>query len=150
MKNHIQLNIKDNEATLSYLSHKIILPIGIKNFNGFKFQHSPITAYEAEMAIEHIENAIITGKKQLPDGEILLSNNNKMLGLLIENRHVDGEFITTPQIEDAFNELVNVINGSPIHSTQLPTNSEFSAFLLIIREITHHWSLNGITYNYSQ
>jgi len=150
MKNHIQLNIKDNEATLSYLSHKIILPIGIKNFNGFKFQHSPITAYEAEMAIEHIENAIITAKKQLPDGEILLSNNNKMLGLLIENRHVDGEFITTPQIEDAFNELVNVINGSPIHSTQLPTNSEFSAFLLIIREITHHWSLNGITYNYSQ
>ncbi|WP_353242509.1 hypothetical protein [Providencia sp.] len=150
MKNHIQLEIKDSETTLSYLSTKISLPIGIKNFNGYKFQHSPITAYEAEMAIEHIENAIIPAKKQLPDGEILLSSNNKILGLLIENRHIDSEFITAPQIEDAFNELVNVINGSPIHSTQLPTNSEFSAFLLIIREITHHWSLNGITYNYSQ
>ncbi|WP_275075373.1 hypothetical protein [Providencia rettgeri] len=147
MKNHIQLDIKDNEATLSYLSHKIILPIGIKNFNGFKFQHSPITAYEAEMAIEHIENAIIPVKKQLPEGKILLFSNDEKLGLLIENRRFDGEFITTLQIEDAFNELVNVINGSPIHSTQLPTNSEFSAFLLIIREITHHWGLNGITYN---
>ena len=46
MKNHIQLDIQDNEAILSYLSDKIILPIGIKNFNGFTFQHSPITAYE--------------------------------------------------------------------------------------------------------
>ncbi len=147
MKNHIQLDIQDNEAILSYLSDKIILPIGIKNFNGFTFQHAPITAYEAEMAIEHIENAIIPIKKQLPTGEILLFSHDKKLNLLIESRHINGNFITTSQIEDAFNELVDVINGSPIHSTQLPTNSEFSAFLLIIREITHHWSLHGITYN---
>lgn len=147
MENHIQLDIKDSETLLSYLSTEISLPIGTKNFNGFSIQHTPITAYDAEIAIEHIENAIIPVKRQFPDGEILLSSNNKMLGLLIENRHVNGEFITTPQIEDAFNELVNVINGSPIHSTQLPTNIEFSAFLLIIREITHHWGLNGITYN---
>ncbi|MBS0858829.1 hypothetical protein [Providencia rettgeri] len=147
MKNHIQLDIQDNEAILSYLSDKIILPIGIKNFNGFTFQHASITAYEAEMAIEHIENAIIPIKKQLPTGEILLFSHDNKLNLLIESRHINGNFITTSQIEDAFNELVDVINGSPIHSTQLPTNSEFSAFLLIIREITHHWSLHGITYN---
>lgn len=147
MKNHIQLDIKDSETTLSYLSTKISLPIGIKNFNGFSFQHSPITAYEAEMAIEHVENAIIPAKKQLPDGEILLFSNDSKLNQLIENKNISGNFLATEKIEMAFNELVNVINGSPLHSTKLPTTSEFSAFLLIIREITHHWGLNGITYN---
>ncbi|MGG4662034.1 hypothetical protein [Providencia vermicola] len=147
MENHIQLDIKDSETLLSYLSTKISLPIGIKNFNGFSFQHSPITAYEAEVAIEHIENAIIPVKRQLPEGEICLCCHNIKLGLLLEKTNTCNNFLTTEKIESAFNELVNVINGSPIHSTNLPHDSEFSAFLLIIRELTHHWNLRGITYN---
>ncbi|MDR5687044.1 hypothetical protein [Morganella morganii] len=39
---------------------------------------------------------------------------------------------------------MNVISGSPVSSTSLPSDKQFTAFLLIIREITHHWGLAGL------
>lgn len=146
MENHIQLDIKAHETLISYLSNNISLPIGFKNLSGFEFQHSPITPYEAEIAIEHIENAIIPARKRLPQGQLILFCHDDKLHLLLENSHTQGTFLATSLIESVFNELVNVINGSPANATTLPTNKEFSAFLLIIREITHHWNLDGVTY----
>lgn len=147
MTNHIQLNIDSQESTLSSTSQTFTLPIGENNFNGFTFQHSPITPYEAEMAIEHIENVIIPVRKKILIENIVLSSDNEKLKILWEHIGTAENFLATTQIEEAFNELVNIINGSPISSTNLPSDKSFTAFLLIIREFTHHWGLTGIYIN---
>lgn len=48
------------------------LPLGDSVIDGFVFQHSPVTAYEAEVAIEHIENRIIPARAALPAGDLIL------------------------------------------------------------------------------
>lgn len=144
MMNNILLDIQPHESKLMYLSNIVVLPIGTNSLNGFSFQHSPITPYEAEIAIEHIENIIIPARKQFSLDEIMLSSRDQKLSILWNAVGKIENFLTTEQIESAFNQLINVINGSPIHSTQLPTDKSFSAFLLILREITHHWGLSGI------
>lgn len=145
MTTYIQLTIKNDLSILTCQSDDITLPIGMININGYSLQHSPITSYEAEMAIEHIEDTIIPARKLFPTGHISLSCTNKELKQLLMDNDNLRQFISTSQIESAFNELVNVINGSPSNSTTLPLDKSFSAFLLIIREITHHWGLEGIT-----
>lgn len=145
MTTHIQLNIDNDKSVLTFQSRTVTLPIGMTNINGYSFLHSPITPYEAEIAIEHIENIIIPVKKQIPPGGISLSCTNKELKQLIIATENLPLFISTSQLESAFNELVNVINGSPPNSTTLPSDKSFTAFLLIIREMTHHWELDGIT-----
>lgn len=142
--NNILFDIKLHESTLASLSNIVVLPIGTDNLNGFAFQHSPVTPYEAEIAIEHVENIIIPARKQFSLDEIMLSGHDEKLNILWEVVGKIDNFLTTEQIESAFNELINVINGSPIHSTLLPSDKSFTAFLLIIREVTHHWGLSGI------
>ncbi|EJD6083054.1 hypothetical protein EX227_15050 [Providencia rettgeri] len=144
MMNAIQLEITPQETNLSFLSNKITLPIGSDSINGFKFQHSPITPYEAEIAIELIENTVIPARKQLSINNPVLINRDNKLKAIWQHTGNTEYFLTTQQIESAFNELVNVINGSPINSTTLPTDTSFTAFLIIIRELTHHWELDGI------
>lgn len=143
---NIQLEIKDHETILSSkYNGVIVLPIGLKSLNGFEFKHSPITPYEAELAIEHIENIIIPARKHFTADKISVSCSDHNLYIVQGNELKAGSLITTSNIESVFNELVNIINGSPAHLSSIPTNSLFSAFLLIIREITHHWMLDGIT-----
>ena len=48
------------------------LPLGDSVIDGLVFQHSPVTAYEAEVAIEHIENRIIPARAALPAGDLIL------------------------------------------------------------------------------
>ncbi|MEQ4923944.1 hypothetical protein [Proteus hauseri] len=145
MKEFIQLTIEDTQTTLQSQSEKMTLPIGIQQIDGYSFQHSPITPYEAEVAIEHIENVIIPARyKFSTDNPILQCNDIRLIHLFDKNNQTV-DFLSTQHIENAFNELVNVINGSPINTTTLPVDKSFTAFLLILREISHHWQLSGIT-----
>ena len=101
-----------------------------------------MTAYEAEVAIEHIENRIIPARAALPAGDLILHCPDPRLNYLLTGD--DAGFLSTEETERAFNEIVNVISGSPVSSTSLPSDKQFTAFLLIIREITHHWGLAGL------
>lgn len=139
---NIKLSIAENETILAFQSTVISLPIGTSNIDGYRLKNSPVTPYEAEMAIEHIENIIIPARKKIPFEEITISCSDEPLNNILAGK---ASFLPTSQIESAFNELANVINGSPSNSTSLPLDKSFTAFLLIIREITHHWGVDGIT-----
>ncbi|MCF3191222.1 hypothetical protein LRP12_29775, partial [Pseudomonas aeruginosa] len=91
-----------------------------------------------------IENTVIPARKQLSINNPVLINRDNKLKAIWQHTGNTEYFLTTQQIESAFNELVNVINGSPINSTTLPTDTSFTAFLIIIRELTHHWELDGM------
>ena len=102
------------------------LPLGDSVIDGLVFQHSPVTAYEAEVAIEHIENRIIPARAALPAGDLILHCPDPRLNYLLTGD--DAGFLSTEEIERAFNEIVNVISGSPVSSTSLPSDKQFTAF----------------------
>ncbi|HCT8189118.1 TPA: hypothetical protein OT922_001801 [Morganella morganii] len=139
---HLTLQITATETRIFSAEADVRLPLGDSVIDGFVFQHSPVTAYEAEVAIEHIENRIIPVRAALPAGELILHCPDLRLNYLLSGDKTD--FLSTEEIERGFNEIVNVISGSPVSSTSLPSDKQFTAFLLIIREITHHWGLTGL------
>lgn len=139
---HLTLQIAAAETRIFSSEAGVRLPLGDSVIDGFTFQHSPLTAYEAEVAIEHIENRIIPARAALPAGELILHCPDPRLNYLLTGDEAD--FLSAEEIERAFNEIVNVISGSPVSSTSLPSDKHFTAFLLIIREITHHWGLAGL------
>ncbi|ROJ29934.1 hypothetical protein [Morganella morganii] len=139
---HMTLQITATETRIFSAGADVRLPLGDSVIDGFIFQHSPVTAYEAEVAIEHIENRIIPARAALPAGDLILYCPDPRLNYLLTGD--DAGFLFTGEIERAFNEIVNVISGSPVSSTSLPSDKQFTAFLLIIREITHHWGLTGL------
>lgn len=142
MVTHLTLQITATETRIFSAGADVRLPLGDSAIDGFIFQHSPVTAYEAEVAIEHIENRIIPARAALPAGDLILHCPDPRLNYLLTGD--DAGFLFTGEIERAFNEIVNVISGSPVSSTSLPSDKQFTAFLLIIREITHHWGLAGL------
>lgn len=139
---HMTLQITATETRIFSAGADVRLPLGDSVIDGFIFQHSPVTAYEAEVAIEHIENRIIPARAALPAGDLILHCPDPRLNYLLTGD--DAGFLSTEEIERGFNEIVNVISGSPVSSTSLPSDKQFTAFLLIIREITHHWGLTGL------
>ncbi|WP_413494677.1 hypothetical protein [Morganella psychrotolerans] len=142
MTTHLTIQIVATETLISAPSGTLRIPVGDSVIDGFMFQHSPVTPYEAEIAIEHIENCIIPARAKLPAGELVLHCVDLRLNHLFYGDKTD--YLLTTEIECAFNEVVNVINGSPVSSTSIPSDKQFTAFLLIIREITHHWGLDGL------
>ncbi|HCU0879203.1 TPA: hypothetical protein OUG05_002503 [Morganella morganii] len=139
---HLTLQITATETRIFSAEADVRLPIGDSVIDGVVFQHSPVTACEAEAAIEHIENRIIPARAALPAGDLILHCPDPRLNYLLTGDEAD--FLSTEEIERGFNEIVNVISGSPVSSTPLPSDKQFTAFLLIIREITHHWGLAGL------
>ncbi|UXJ03527.1 hypothetical protein N6Y36_17430 [Morganella morganii] len=142
MVTHLTLQITATETRIFSAEADVRLPLGDSVIDGFVFQHSPVTAYEAEVAIEHIENRIILARAALPAEDLILHCPDPRLNYLLTGD--DAGFLSTEEIERGFNEIVNVISGSPVSSTSLPSDKQFTAFLLIIREITHHWGLTGL------
>ena len=139
---HMTLQITATETRIFSAGADVRLPLGDSVIDGFIFQHSPVTAYEAEVAIEHIENRIIPARAALPAEDLILHCPDPRLNYLLTGD--DAGFLSTEEIERGINEIVNVISGSPVSSTSLPSDKQFTAFLLIIREITHHWGLAGL------
>ena len=142
MVTHLTLQITATETRIFSAEADVRLPLGDSVIDGFVFQHSPVTAYEAEVAIEHIENRIIPARAALPAEDLILHCPDPRLNYLLTGD--DAGFLSTEEIERGFNEIVNVISGSPVSSTSLPSDKQFTAFLLITREITHHWGLTGL------
>ncbi|EPW8797457.1 hypothetical protein ACWQOS_002333 [Morganella morganii] len=142
MVTHLTLQITATETRIFSAEADVRLPLGDSVIDGFVFQHSPVTAYEAEVAIEHIENRIIPARAALPAEDLILHCPDPRLNYLLTGD--DAGFLSTEETERGFNEIVNVISGSPVSSTSLPSDKQFTAFLLIIREITHHWGLTGL------
>lgn len=141
MSQAIEIVIKSHETIITLSSEQISMPIGDENLNGYVPQHSPITPYEAEIAIEHIEDVIMPMVHQLPQHPFTaVCHDPRLRSLLI--KHDSSNTISTEQLENKFHEVVNVINGAPIQSTNIPTDKNFILFLLIIREISHHWRLD--------
>lgn len=141
MSQTVEITVKSHETIITLPSGQISMPIGDENLNGYIPQHSPITPYEAEIAIEHIEDVIMPMIHQLPPQPFTAICFDSRLQSLLPNTS-QFHTISTEMLENKFNEVVNVINGAPIQSTNIPTDQKFTLFLLIIREISHHWRLD--------
>lgn len=125
----------------------LTMPLGtIKTGRGY-FRHDPPSTLEIEHAIEAIEDALSRIHAAVPAGSAwhttdpLIGQIAQVAGVAAGPEVVLGREL----VELAFNRLAAVSAGRPPAQDAIPTDPEFAAALLILREFMHHLQFESIT-----
>ncbi len=110
-------------------------------------KHEPATEYELEMGIAEIEEDLMKVVRKLPAERSLFSSNSEVkkiamvAGLDIEKR-VDLDIDT---VEDIFRKMSGVAYGTPSSRFNIPEDREFTAMVLVLREMMHHTGYDKVS-----
>ena len=113
---------------------------------GKLFRHVPPTAYEMEEGIMVVEDALAPLRLQLPERSTLYGSG-VLLREVARHAGLSGSgvlWLPTTQLEFTFGRFAEVVQGRPAALEGLPTDGEFAARLLILRELSHHLGFDGI------
>lgn len=110
------------------------------------FKHAPATALELENAIAIVEDEIararpsLLGSVPLHTADAPLCEIARLAGISDSSAMV----LSRDAVEQTFERMVSVALGRPAARSGLPIDNEFSARLLILRELMHHLQLATI------
>lgn len=125
----------------------LVMPIGtVKTGSGY-FRHGLPSVLEIEHAIEAIEDALSRIQAAVPAGSTL-QTADPLIGRIAETAGVAAgpeTVLGRELVELAFNRLAAVSAGRPPAQDAIPTDPEFAAALLILREFMHHLQFESIT-----
>lgn len=129
-------------------SFGIVFKIGSKNIANNYFKHTPPTPSEAEEGIMIVEDEIMPFHKKLTPGTLLYCADKETETILSLSHpgFRNNKTLNRTDIEILFGRLSAIIAGRPASMDILPTDNEFAARLLIIREILHHLGFIQIDY----
>ena len=104
------------------------------------FKTSPPTPLAMENAIAAVEDAVMPLRPLLPSGARLLSTDAVLRQIAALSGMVPAQMmrLSLEALEDTFNRLVSVVEGTPASRMGLPESPAFAATLLILRELMHH------------
>lgn len=129
------------------IERHIVLNIGARKTSSEHFKHSPPSPYEMETAIMIVEDEIARAPDVLLAGSQLRSSDAgiREIALLAGLENQTEISLGIDELEMLFDRLAYVVQGRPGASEDLPTNAEFCARLLILREFMHHLGFPSIT-----
>jgi hypothetical protein len=109
-------------------------------------KHEPANDSELEMGIAEIEDGLMKIVQLLPARRSLVSSNSEVkkiaaIGGLDLKGRVDLDIDT---VEDIFRKLSGVAYGTPSPRFNIPENREFTAMVLVLREVMHHAGYNKV------
>jgi exopolyphosphatase/pppGpp-phosphohydrolase len=126
---------------------RLMLQLGTANVSRDHFRHTPPTPRELEDAIQAVEDEIgsihsrITGASQLVTKDIAIRELARLAGAS-PNPTLS---LSREAVEATFNRMVATSSNQPPGRDGLPTNADFTATLLILREFMHHLDFASIT-----
>jgi exopolyphosphatase/pppGpp-phosphohydrolase len=125
----------------------VTLAIGWQAIADGFFKHTPATAIELENAIAIVEDEIARARPSLPDKLALHTADAQLreIARLSGIAESAAMVLSRDAMEQTFELLVAVAAGRPAAQSGLPTDNEFAARLLILREIMHHLQFSTIT-----
>ena len=112
-----------------------------------KYFHAPRPGEIAvEAAIAEVEEAIMPLRLLVPANARCVTGDRCVARIAVVLGVMPSSWVTltTDAVEDAFNRWVSIALGRPATQDALPTNAEFAASLLMLREWLHHLSFAGI------
>ena len=125
----------------------VVLEIGAQVIADGCFKHAPATALELENAIAIVEDEIAQARPLLP-GDLALYTADAQLreiALLSGITESEAMVLSREAMEQTFDRMASVALGRPAAQSGLPTDNEFAARLLILRELMHHLQFSTIT-----
>ena len=118
------------------LKEQLILAVG-STTTATLFKHAPPTESEMENAIMLVEDELFHIRHAFPPATMLSTTDQSIHAIAV----LGGETnltVTRTAVEQVFNRLAAIIQGRPTSFDSIPTDREFCATLLILREFMHH------------
>lgn len=112
-----------------------------------QLQHEPPTDYDLEMGIAEIEDDLMKIVRHLPERRCLVSSDSevkkiaKIAGVDFNKR----EELDIQTVEDIFRKISGVAYGTPSSRFNIPEDREFTAMVLVLREVMHHAGYKKVT-----
>lgn len=127
------------------LGSPITLPMGsVKTAKRFK--HDPPTEAEMENAIMLVEDELFRIRHSIMNGSALSTTDVSVrdIARMAGVPEQPNLTLTRELVEETFNRLSAIVQGRPMTQDSIPTNAQFSATLLILREFMHHLNFVSI------
>lgn len=123
----------------------LTLPIG-SAITAKCFKHNPPTEAEMENAIMLVEDELFRIRHSIVKGSTLATADASVRSIAMFAGVPDQPnlALTRELVEHTFNRLAAIVQGRPASLDSIPTNAQFCATLLILREFMHHLDFSAI------
>lgn len=126
-----------------------VFSLGTQGVSETYFKHDLPSAHELELAIAAIEDEI-SRFGALNGSRFRLFTSDPIIHEILIQAGVSDESdfpsLHITAVEQLFGRLASVAEGQPLSYAKIPTNREFSAALVILRELMHHLHFSEIRY----
>ena len=129
------------------LAVDLSLPVSADALARDLLRHAPPSPLEIERAIERVEDAVMPARARLPAALRLQTDDARlraMVGAAGAARADAPVWLDIDTVEQIFNRLVARAQGRPASQDPLPVDGPSAARLVIVRELLHHWRLDGL------
>ena len=129
------------------LTVNLSLPLSADALARDLLRHAPPSPLEIERAIERVEDAVMPARARLPAALRLQTDDARlraMVGAAGAARADAPVWLDIDTVEQIFNRLVARAQGRPASQDPLPVDGPSAARLVIVRELLHHWRLDGL------
>ena len=129
------------------LAVDLSLPLSADALARDLLRHAPPSPLEIERAIERVEDAVMPARARLPAALRLQTSDARlraMVGAAGAARADAPVWLDIDTVEQIFNRLVARAQGRPASQDPLPVDGPSAARLVIVRELLHHWRLDGL------
>ena len=129
------------------LAVDLSLPLSADALARELLRHAPPSPLEIERAIERVEDAVMPARARLPAALRLQTSDARLrarVGAAGAARADAPDWLDIDTVEQIFNRLVARAQGRPASQDPLPVDGPSAARLVIVRELLHHWRLDGL------
>jgi hypothetical protein len=132
--------------TKSEPSKIVKLAIGFRKTAADHFRHVPPSSADMENAIAAVEDEVMRLRSITADDSQLTTTDSiiRQIAILAGVTNAPEMSLSREAAELTFGRLVAIVNGRPAAAEGLPSDPDFSATLLILREILHHLQFASI------
>ena len=129
------------------LAVNLSVPLSVDALAREVLRHAPPRPLEIEHAIELVEDAVMPARAQLPAAFTLQTDDALLRAMALQGAESASEepiWLSTDAAEHLFNRLVARAEGRPASQDALPVDPASAARLIALREMVHHWGLDGV------
>ena len=129
------------------LTVNLSLPLSADALARELLRHAPPSPLEIERAIERVEDAVMPARARLPAALRLQTSDARLRALVGAAGAARADapvWLDIDTVEQIFNRLVARAQGRPASQDPLPVDGPSAARLVIVRELLHHWRLDGL------
>ena len=142
-----ELDTLIQSASGADLAVNLSLPLSADALARELLRHAPPSPLEIERAIERVEDAVMPARARLPAALRLQTSDARLRALVGAAGAARADapvWLDIDTVEQIFNRLVARAQGRPASQDPLPVDGPSAARLVIVRELLHHWRLDGL------